>query len=91
MWGLVYGRVDTEKMLREWPQNVTQPTYDNAIHGLWHYAHCFDYLRQALMCNADLSLEFVSDNTGLAVVDGLDYPHVCKNWDMIWEYAVEFG
>lgn len=87
MWDLVYERVEVEKSLSKWPENATRPTYNNAIHGLWHYAHCFDYPRQAVMYNADLSLEFVSENTGLAVVEGLDYPHVCKNWDVIWEYA----
>ncbi|KAK3319762.1 hypothetical protein B0T19DRAFT_478823 [Cercophora scortea] len=91
MWELVGGRVDTEKMLRTWPDDITKPTYDQAIHGMWHYAHCFDYLRQAVTCSADMSLEFVSENTGLAVVDGLDFPHECKNWDAIWKYAEEYA
>lgn len=91
MWDLVYGRYDTEKLLREWPQNVTAPTYHGAIHGLWHIAHCFDYLRQGVQCSADMSLEFVSENTGLAVVDGLDYSHECKSWDAVWEYARKYG
>ncbi|KAI0886927.1 uncharacterized protein GGS22DRAFT_158984 [Annulohypoxylon maeteangense] len=90
MWDLVYGRVDTERMLRGWPENATTPTYHQAIHGMWHYAHCFDYLRQGIQCSGDTSLEFVSENTGLAVVDGLDYPHECKNWDALWGYAREY-
>lgn len=87
MWELMYDKVDRKSLLQTWPANVTSPTYQQAINGVWHYAHCFDYLRQGIQCSADMSLEFVSHNTGLAVVDGLDYPHECKAWDEIWEYA----
>lgn len=89
MWDLLYGRIDTEALLEKWPENVTTPTYDQATNGPWHYAHCFDYLRQGIQCSGDVSLEFVSKNTGLAVVDGLEYPHECKSWDAIWDYARE--
>ncbi|KAL0931140.1 uncharacterized protein CTRU02_213875 [Colletotrichum truncatum] len=91
MWEVIYEKVDAKALLQKWPENVTSPTYDQAIHGLWHIAHCFDYLRQAVQCSGDTSLEFVSENTGRAVVDGLDYPHECKNWDEIWDYASEFA
>ena len=91
MWDVIYERVDTKKMLQDWPENVTSPTYDQAINGLWHIAHCFDYLRQGVQCSGDVSLEFVSENTGRAVVDGLEYPHECKNWDDIWTYAAEYA
>ncbi|KAK1850328.1 hypothetical protein CCHR01_07037 [Colletotrichum chrysophilum] len=91
MWEVIYDKVDTKKMLQQWPENVTSRTYDQAIHGLWHIAHCFDYLRQAVQCSGDTSLEFVSENTGRAVVDGLDYPHECKNWDEIWAYASKYA
>jgi len=94
MWELVHQRVDTERMLRDWPEDITSPTVDQATNGLWHYSHCFDYLRQGLQCSADTSLEFVSLNnalTGLQIIDGLDYPHECTNWDALWDYAVAFG
>ncbi|KXH46446.1 hypothetical protein CNYM01_08476 [Colletotrichum nymphaeae SA-01] len=91
MWDVIYGRVDAKEMLQHWPQNVSAPTYHEAINGLWHIAHCFDYLRQAVQCSGDTSLEFVSENTGRAVVDGLDYPHECKNWDEVWAYAARYA
>lgn len=87
----MYDRVDKEKLLRSWPKDVTTPTYDEAIHGMWHIAHCMDYLRQGLQCSADLSLEFVREFSGPAVVDGLNYPHVCANWDEVWTYAKKYG
>ncbi|KAK0374338.1 hypothetical protein CLIM01_08286 [Colletotrichum limetticola] len=91
MWDVIYGRVYAKEMLQHWPQNVSAPTYHEAINGLWHIAHCFDYLRQAVQCSGDTSLEFVSENTGRAVVDGLDYPHECKNWDEVWAYAARYA
>ncbi|KAH6659513.1 hypothetical protein BKA67DRAFT_652743 [Truncatella angustata] len=91
IWMLMYDEVDREAMLQTWPENVTNPAYDQAINGMWHYAHCLDYLRQGVQCSADLSLEFVSQSTGRAVVDGLDYPHECANWDEIWEYSKIYG
>jgi len=88
MWELVYDRHDREKLLRDWPEDVTRPTRHGVTMGLWHYAHCFDYLRQAVRCSADMSLEFVPEVTGMAVVDGLEYPHKCKKWDEVWEYSL---
>jgi hypothetical protein len=43
----------------------------------WHMIHCFDYLRQAIMCNADMALEglehtFPDHNGGS---DGWDAKH----------------
>ncbi|OAA36249.1 hypothetical protein NOR_07594 [Metarhizium rileyi] len=91
MWELMYDRVDREALLATWPANASAPTYDQAINGMWHYAHCFDYLRQGIQCSGDTSLEFVHGATGKAVVDGLAYPHVCKNWDALWTYAKLHG
>jgi hypothetical protein len=43
----------------------------------WHMIHCFDYMRQAIMCSADIALEghettFPDDNGGS---DGWDSHH----------------
>jgi len=51
-----------------------------------HIAHCFDYLRQALMCSADTTIEWaVVQSTGeRRQVDGWGIPHkTCKNWDVL--------
>ncbi|KAL7798030.1 hypothetical protein V8C37DRAFT_368430 [Trichoderma ceciliae] len=91
VWKLVHGEVDTEQMLKEWPANISDPTYRVATQGLWHIAHCFDYLRQAIQCNGDTALEFVPETSPMAVINGLDWPHECKSWDAIWEYAERNG
>ncbi|KAK3393280.1 hypothetical protein B0H63DRAFT_457892 [Podospora didyma] len=51
-----------------------------------HAAHCFDYIRQALMCAADTSLE------GLTKAGpGWGSEHVCKDYDAVLKWANEHG
>ncbi|KAK0629492.1 hypothetical protein B0T17DRAFT_525637 [Bombardia bombarda] len=54
----------------------------------WHMIHCFDYMREAIMCSADIALEghettFPDDNGGS---DGWDSKHVCKNYGEVIGY-----
>jgi len=56
--------------------NVTLPPDHH-----WHMIHCFSYMRQAIICNADTALEgkettFPDHNGGS---DGWDAHHVCKD------------
>lgn len=46
----------------------------------WHIEHCFDYLRQALMCNADTALEHAIEKGG-QFVEGWDVWHECRDWN----------
>ncbi|KAK3365548.1 hypothetical protein B0T24DRAFT_636073 [Lasiosphaeria ovina] len=54
----------------------------------WHMIHCFDYMREAIMCSADIALEghettFPDDNGGS---DGWDSKHVCKDYGQVINY-----
>lgn len=59
----------------------------------WHINHCFEYLRQAVMCSGDVALEGAAtsfppgeggeDRGGS---DGWDAKHVCKDYGQIYEY-----
>ncbi|KAI1374732.1 hypothetical protein F4677DRAFT_153783 [Hypoxylon crocopeplum] len=54
----------------------------------WHMIHCFDYMRQAIMCSADTALEglettFPDHNGGS---DGWDSKHVCRDWNDVKSY-----
>ncbi|KAK3369961.1 hypothetical protein B0H63DRAFT_564223 [Podospora didyma] len=54
----------------------------------WHMIHCFDYMRQAIMCSADIALEghettFPDHNGGS---DGWDSKHVCKDYSQVVNY-----
>ncbi|KIW07554.1 hypothetical protein, variant [Verruconis gallopava] len=53
-----------------------------------HLHHCFDYLRQTIMCGGDMSVEWPRDEPDgrRFAVDGWGIPHECKNWDTIMEY-----
>lgn len=59
-----------------------------------HVTHCIATLREALMCNADITpyLWFKGENGGVAKED-FGASHKCKNWDSIVagvkEHAVE--
>lgn len=44
-----------------------------------HVLHCFDYLRQSIMCCGDLSLEWAVPDR--ITVDGWNIPHRCQSFD----------
>ncbi len=60
-----------------------------------HWAHCFDYLRQSLMCAADGTLETVHTNgnskgeTMLAGVEGWGMTHTCRDYKQVFDWAEE--
>ncbi|CAK7245006.1 MAG: hypothetical protein STHCBS139747_006572 [Sporothrix thermara] len=54
-----------------------------------HYLHCIDYLRQATMCAADVSMEAhqPSDSTDNGPLDGgWSGQHVCKDYSQVKSY-----
>jgi hypothetical protein len=50
--------------------------------------HCFDYLRQSIMCCGDVTLEgeqtTFPENTGGS--DGWDAKHVCRDYNQVYTY-----
>ncbi|KAK5113367.1 hypothetical protein LTR62_003467 [Meristemomyces frigidus] len=72
--------------------NTTQLEGLRKMNG--HINHCFDFVRQALMCNADLTLEWPrsvedeGEGKGVhGIVDGNGVPHQCKDWGTVFEWA----
>ncbi|KAH8798664.1 hypothetical protein F5884DRAFT_140348 [Xylogone sp. PMI_703] len=55
----------------------------SGIDHLVHVNHCFDYLRQAIMCSGDISLESVRNGS----VDGWNTKHQCRDYEAIKEFA----
>ena len=46
---------------------------------LWHLAHCFGYLRQHIICNMDMSLEWPTlEGPNAGIINGYEIPHTCK-------------
>jgi hypothetical protein len=68
---------------------MTSNNTDKMSHdGTWHLTHCFEYLRQSIMCSADLALEGQQTTfpPGFVGSDGWDAKHVCKNYDEVLAY-----
>ncbi|KAI0128578.1 hypothetical protein BJ170DRAFT_622196 [Xylariales sp. AK1849] len=59
--------------------------------GTWHLAHCFDYIRQGIMCAGDVALEGRQTTfpEGFVGSDGWDAKHVCKSYDEVLDYLTE--
>ena len=53
-------------------------------HSLGHIRHCFDLLRQSLMCNADLTVELKDEELG--GVTGFGTVHRCVDWQGLLEW-----
>ena len=62
--------------------NGTMSEHDNE-----HMDHCIEYMRQSVICNADLALETSYEtNKGHRYVTGWETTHVCNDWTelMTW-------
>jgi hypothetical protein len=54
-----------------------------------HLSHCWDYLRQAIMCHSDTTLEWLHappDNFGST---GWGYEHKCRDHEAIFKFATD--
>ncbi len=52
--------------------------------------HCFEYLRQSIMCHGDTTLEkVVTDKEGRLKpdIDGWGTTHQCRSWNMLFDFA----
>lgn len=65
----------------------------NPIQQPWHVNHCFEYIRQAIMCAGDVALEGAATTFPLGLngedqggSDGWDAKHVCKDYSQITKY-----
>lgn len=54
----------------------------------WHLTHCFDYVRQSVMCCGDVALEGQQTTfpKGFDGSDGWDAKHVCKDYSQVYDY-----
>jgi hypothetical protein len=52
-----------------------------------HLQHCFDYLRQSIMCCSDTTLEIIPRMD--TPTDGWGYEHQCRNYGAVMAWAEE--
>ncbi|KAF6809536.1 hypothetical protein CSOJ01_06827 [Colletotrichum sojae] len=56
----------------------------NHAHDVYHIGHCFDLLRQTIMCKPDLTVEVASETLG--GVTGFGTEHRCINWQQLMDW-----
>jgi hypothetical protein len=58
-----------------------------------HLDHCFDYIRQVVMCFSDMTLEWLSDASMVFAASvgstGWGYQHTCRDYDAVKAWAAE--
>lgn len=59
----------------------------------WHLGHCFDYIRQGIMCCGDTALEGAATTfpDGVKGSDGWNAKHVCKDYEEVKSWIVSQG
>ncbi|KAB2573289.1 Oxidase ustYa [Lasiodiplodia theobromae] len=58
-------------------------------HHSVHTNHCFDYLRQAILCNGDTTLEGRTEHDNTKGTDGYGHTHVCRSYNELVQWAEE--
>lgn len=67
----------------------------NRTHAAEHIQHCLRYLRQALLCHADTTLEVdipqISQDDGKLyhTANGVGSVHRCRDWTVLRQYMLE--
>ncbi|QDS71060.1 hypothetical protein FKW77_008682 [Venturia effusa] len=55
---------------------------------LSHTLHCYDYLRQTVMCHGDSTLEYVAEGRSQETLEyGYESPRVCRDFNAVLNYA----
>lgn len=71
---------------------TTVPDFDNATAtriAPMHIRHCFDYIRQALICAADTNLEVLDEQTHLT--NGWGQPKQCRDYEQVFIWAEQYA
>lgn len=54
-----------------------------------HSGHCLNFLRQAILCNSDTTLDPVYTNGSVSGSSGLGVTHICRDWSQVYAYIEE--
>ncbi|KAJ5528727.1 hypothetical protein N7527_002120 [Penicillium freii] len=72
---------------------MTREGYYSALEGnvdqvsAAHLMHCFDYLRQAIMCFGDTTLEWLPPPPNDTGSTGWGFEHTCRDYNAISEWV----
>lgn len=72
---------------------LNQTAYHPASVDMEHNNHCYEYIRQAILCHGDMTLEpaQVVDGERIHAVQGWGVSHQCRNFDIIKEFSEKHG
>jgi hypothetical protein len=56
-----------------------------------HTGHCLNFLRQAVLCASDITLDplIVNPDGTMTSTDGVGATHMCRDWTQVWAYVME--
>lgn len=70
--------------------NHIRAMFVNGDDGSDHTAHCFHYIRQAILCAADTTLEVGGTGMKIAngdkVAAGVGTVHTCRDWKQVYDW-----
>ncbi|GLA20352.1 hypothetical protein AnigIFM62618_008925 [Aspergillus niger] len=75
----------------------TSPSHSGDDHeDAVHWAHCFDYIAQAIICAADDTIEpphpaINKDGNRILVIDGIGHTHQCRDPEPLWRAIRDSG
>jgi hypothetical protein len=73
--------------------NMSDAQGEELWHSMSHVNHCFDYIRQAIMCAGDMSIEGAAAMRGEndhPRVNGYGSSHVCKSYVSASQAEISF-
>ena|ERR1700759_3538536 len=92
MWDILLGKADPRQMIGSYQSNATRVDFmKEANLRLQHVDHCLGYLREAIMCAGDTSLEETTLTPDDIVDVSMNQLHTCRSWDYIWKYTEKHG
>ena len=73
--------------LRKAILGLTHDHRDMEAGELGHTHHCLNYLRQTILCSADVTLEPETPEGSQDVGEGLAVTHVCRDWGKVYDFV----
>jgi Mycotoxin biosynthesis protein UstYa len=81
LWDLAEGKVDGAEYFPLTPNDTSSNFEGGPKHGFWEVQHCMDYLRQAIQCAGDMTLEWPVSADGKTLFVGWETRHRCWRYD----------
>ncbi|KZV82435.1 hypothetical protein EXIGLDRAFT_778581 [Exidia glandulosa HHB12029] len=63
---------------------LAPPIFRQGIKPTKHIQHCFNYIRQMILCRSDIRLEPIDPTHGAKAVDAAQL-HTCRDWSRVYE------